>query len=68
MLDDLKGVLYLIGRELEVRSLAVHAGVPTTVGNEVALLAEAAAVVEAEIVRLAAACETVLPTFEPRRW
>lgn len=66
VLDDLNGVLHLIGRELEVRSMAARARVPTPLGNEVAVLAEAAAVVEAEIVRLAAACETVLPTFEQR--
>jgi very-short-patch-repair endonuclease len=68
VLDDLEAVLFLISRELEVRSLAADTGVPSALGNEVAMLAEAAATVAAEIVRLAAACETVLPSFGPRRY
>jgi len=68
VLTDLVGVLVLIDRECEARELsqALAAG-PSPLADEVVVLAEAAKVVEAELRRLAVACETVLPSFLPRR-
>lgn len=67
VLDDLAGVLVMIARECEVRELTRALGDQASIlADEVVLLAEAAKAVEAELLRLAAACETVLPSF-PRR-
>jgi very-short-patch-repair endonuclease len=64
VLDDLKGVMYLISRELEVRRQLADLGESSpALGNEVAVLVDAAEIVEAEILRIAAACETVLPQW-----
>lgn len=68
VLTDLDGVLVMIDRECEVRELSQILAVgPSALADEVVDLVEAAPAVEVELRRLAAACETVLPTFLPRR-
>jgi very-short-patch-repair endonuclease len=68
VLQDLAAVLDMIDRECEVRRLAHELDLPVQgLPDEVVELRTAAPVVEAELIRLAAACETILPDFGGER-
>jgi very-short-patch-repair endonuclease len=63
VLSDLPGVLVLIAQEVKARLLAEAAPIVAgpVLADEVVVLTKVATAVEAEVVRLARACETVLP-------
>jgi very-short-patch-repair endonuclease len=69
VLESLDEVVRRLRQQVLARELvlAAPASTETTLRNEVVVLAEAAATVEAEIKRLAKACETVLPTLPTQR-